>query len=265
MASRAAEAREQSSALRDQIAGGALAREPSRKVRLAHDDDRADHSGMSGPAELSAEEVEDARLGRPKAGLDIPPWQDVLLDAKGRHRERMDDVLRSHIEPHRLVHRHVKRVDLSRAVRVLDLPHPLLGDNVDLHRVAWRQKLRHFVRPGPPKQHQESEQSGAGPSDLEFMLDERRQGSALGGRAAPIADRENDNEGEDEKDNSAGYCEQREIERVGLRREGRGLTRQERDHARSLAPARDSKRSPTATASSVAAPAVASRIRTGPA
>ena len=149
MASRAAEAREQRSALRDEIAGGALAREPGRKVGFAHDDDRADHSGMSGPAELSAEEMEDARLGRPEAGLDIPARQDVLLDAKGGHRERVDDVLRSHVEPHRLVHRHVKRVDLARAVRVLDLPHPLLGDNVDLHRVARRQEAA-TLRSTPP-------------------------------------------------------------------------------------------------------------------
>jgi hypothetical protein len=57
MASRATKASEQRTPLRDQIAEGALACKPGRKVGFAHDDDRADHSGMSAPAELSEEDT----------------------------------------------------------------------------------------------------------------------------------------------------------------------------------------------------------------
>ena len=43
------------------------------------------------------------------------------LDAKVRNGERMDDVLRRHDEPDRLVHRNVQGVDLARPIRVLEL------------------------------------------------------------------------------------------------------------------------------------------------
>ena len=184
---------------------------------------------------------------------------------KSGHGERVDDVLRGHVEPDRLVNRGVQHVDLARAVGMLDLPHPLLRDNVDLHRSGRRKKLIDLVGARPPEQHQEGEQRGGRPADLEFVLDERRQRAARRGRAATIADGEDDDEREDEKRDRARYRNEREIERVRLRREARGLLGKIGKAFKRVPPPPARTRSPTppATASSVSAPAAASMSRTG--
>ena len=62
--------------------------------------------------------------------------QHVALDAEGRDEEVVDDVLRRHDQFDRRVDRDVQGVDLALAAGVLDLPHPLLGDDIDLQRVG---------------------------------------------------------------------------------------------------------------------------------
>ena len=57
---------------------------------------------------------------------------DVVLDAKRRHEETVNDILRRHHQPDLFVDRNMQRIDLALTARVLDLPHPLLPDDVDL-------------------------------------------------------------------------------------------------------------------------------------
>ena len=73
----------------------------------------------------------------------------VLLEAERRHVEAVDDVLRGHDEAHRLAERHVQLVDLAPAVALLQLPHPLLGDDVDRQRIG-RRAGRSRRSPRPP-------------------------------------------------------------------------------------------------------------------
>ena len=138
-----------------------LAHQPGGEVRFAHHHDRPNHRGMRRAAELVAIKAERADFGRLKPHLDVAPRKDVLLDAKVGHGERVDDVLRSHHQPHRLADRNVQGVDLAQAVGMLDLPHPLLGDDMDLHRPGrWKQK-REFDSSPPTRRTRGSRASVA--------------------------------------------------------------------------------------------------------
>src|SRR5579872_3124178 len=155
---------------------------------------------MRRAAELSAVEAEDAGLCGLEPGLDVASRQDVLLDAKVRNRERMDDVLRRHDEPNRLVHRNVQAVDLAHSVGMLKLPHPLFRDDVDFRPRTRRKELRDLVRPRPPEKEKESEHGRGRPADFELMLHEWRQRAARRLRTAPVAKGEKDDQEENESD-----------------------------------------------------------------
>ena len=62
---------------------------------------------------------------------------------------------RRHDQLDRRVDRHVQRVDLALAAGVLDLPHPLLGDDVDLQGIAGRLKLADVDDRSPDEQAEE--------------------------------------------------------------------------------------------------------------
>ena len=76
-----------------------------------------------------------ARLRRREPLGRVTTRHDILFVAKAGHEEIVDHILRSHDQLHRLSDRNVQFVDLAAAVRMLDFPHPLFADDVDLGRV----------------------------------------------------------------------------------------------------------------------------------
>src|SRR6202158_1595882 len=85
----------------------------------------------------------------------VTAGQDVLLDAEGGHVKTMDRVLRRHDHLYVAAYWNVQFIDLALAFGVLQLPHPLLGHDVDFRGVArWSALLEKDHRP-PEKNHQE--------------------------------------------------------------------------------------------------------------
>ena len=103
------------------------------------------------------------------------------------------------ISLHRAADRHVQLVDLALPVRVLDLPHPLLADDVDLHRVRRAARYR-------------SKNSSAPQTNITIVMHERDDrpvsssasepwivGADLVVVPAAVLDREDDDERRDEQ------------------------------------------------------------------
>ena len=107
--------------------------------RRLHDDDLADHAGVVGAAVLRAEQVIGARPRRLEPDGGVAAGQDVHVDAEVRHEKAVDHVLGGQQQLERPADRDVQFVDLALPFGVLDLPHPLLADDVD---DAWRRPAR---------------------------------------------------------------------------------------------------------------------------
>ena len=56
--------------------------------------------------------------------------------------------------------RHVQLVDLALAVEVLELPHPLLADDVDVQRLVGRARHREEHAGAPDEDHHRDQRAG---------------------------------------------------------------------------------------------------------
>ena len=119
----------------------AAAAHPGFVLRRLHDDDGADHAGVLRAAVFGAEQMIGAGLGGVEPRDGVAAGQHVLLHAEGGDEEAVNHVLRGHDQLDVAADGNVQFVDLALAFGVLDLPHPLLGDDVDFGRVAGRRAL----------------------------------------------------------------------------------------------------------------------------
>ena len=79
----------------------------------------------------------------------------------------MYDVFRGHHELDRLSDRHVQRIDLALSAMMLDFPHPLLGDHIDLESVGGRLKQSDIEVGSPDEQAEEDQEGDGGPRYFE--------------------------------------------------------------------------------------------------
>src|ERR1035438_225285 len=89
----------------------------------------------------------------PKRG--VASGQYVLLDAKCRDEEAVNHVLRGHDQLDVLAGGDVQLIDLALPLHVLDLPHPLLGYDIDLGGVGGRRALLEINNSSPNKRSEE--------------------------------------------------------------------------------------------------------------
>ncbi len=207
-------------------------------------------------------------LRRLEPGRREPAGHDVALETERGHEEAVDDVLGGHREADRLAHGHVQLVHLAVAVGVLDLPHPLLAGDVDLDRVGGRPRDAEEDRGAPGEHDEHQAERDDGPDDLEQagLVDVGRD---LVGRPAAVLDREDDDERADQERKEGRDGDQEEVEGVDVRREARGLLRKELHQRVSPATTRRRalrrrviRKTETASASTVAAPASRTMFRT---
>ena len=116
----------------------------------------------------------------------------------------MEDILRDHRQLNIPARRYMKRIDLVLSARMLRLPHPLLADNIDVHRIGRRVVDSEVQQRSPDKHDQKERQRNDGPGRLEqsrtFYLNRNRM------PLLPIADRETKDE--DSNKRQADQCNQ---------------------------------------------------------
>src|SRR3546814_4061136 len=70
--------------------------------------------------------------------LRIAPGKHILLQPERGHIQAMDHVLARHRKPHGIAYRHMQHIDFRLPIGMLELPHPLLGDDADRQRAFGR-------------------------------------------------------------------------------------------------------------------------------
>ena len=87
---------------------------------------------------LRAEDVIRSGRRRLEPHRRVAPRNHLALDAEVGNREAVEHVLRDHRQLDRTPGRNVQRIDLVLSARMLRLPHPLLADDIDVHRIRRR-------------------------------------------------------------------------------------------------------------------------------
>src|SRR5215471_21503962 len=100
-----------------------------------------------------------ARLRRPEPDGGVAAGEHVALHTKRRNEKVMDDILAGHGELDVTADRHVELINLHLPFGVLELPHPLFADDVDLHRL-WRRTLHGHEKARTPAEHHHGEKKG---------------------------------------------------------------------------------------------------------
>ena len=109
----------------------------------------------------------DSRLGGTKPGRGVTAGQNILLDAERRNIKAVDYVLRGQDHLDVAAHGDVQFVDLALSFFMLQLPHPLLGYDVDFGSAAWRRPLREVNHRAPQEDHDENTQRNDRPGDFQ--------------------------------------------------------------------------------------------------
>ncbi len=154
------------------------------------------HPGVGEAAVLGAEDLVAPGLVGLEPDLGVAAGERVLLQPQGRHVEGVDDVARGHQQPHRPAGRHPQHVERAGAVRVGELPHPLLALHVDVHRPLGRRvEVDELgVADGEPEQE---EGQRDGDEDRLVPVARLDVGGLVGVRPAPVADHQVDQGAED--------------------------------------------------------------------
>ena len=186
----------------------------------------ADHHRVVRPAVLRAEDMIRSRSRRVEPDRRIASRNYLTLHAEVGDGEAVKHILRDHRQLHRPANRHMQRIDLMLSTRMLRLPHPLLADDIDVHRVGRRIVDPEVQQRAPDKDDQEQRQRNNRPGRLE----QRRAFHLDGDRVLLLAIPNREAEDENSHQRQADHREQQqeEVERVSVRRNGRRLARKER-------------------------------------
>src|SRR6185437_3026323 len=183
---------------------------------------------MQGAAHLSALKGKCAELGGLEPDACVAAGENVFLDAKCRNKKIVNDVFGGHREFNRDMEWHMKLIDFARAVRVLQLPHPLLADDEDFSGIRGRTGIAEEEAAGPEKN--EGTDGGGNKRPGEFQRDGGFDflGNLVVGAAAVL-----DHEVEDDGENAEGEKEresgQEVIQIVDPMGDSRGRWRMERE------------------------------------
>ena len=109
--------------------------EPFLIIGGLHHMNVAAHNRVVGAAILRTENVKTSGSRRLKPQLCITSGNHVHFDAKSRHRKIVNYVFGNHRQFDSAPQRNMKFVHFPSAVRLLQLPHPLLAHDIHFHRV----------------------------------------------------------------------------------------------------------------------------------
>ena len=147
----------------------------------------------------------------------------VLLEAEGRHEKAVDHVLRGHDHFDVAANRHVEFVDFALPSLVLKLPHPLLGNGVNLGGILWRCALLEENNRSPNEKHQHHAEGDDGPGDFQMVGTFDLYGALP--PAFPEPDGESGQHGEDQHRHDAGDQQQENVEGIHVSRVRGGVLR----------------------------------------
>src|SRR5437667_11068908 len=110
---------------------------------------------MHSAAILGTEQMICAGSGRAEPHGRITAGDHVHFDAECGHVEAVNHILRGHDQLSVASYGNVEFIDLALAFGVLQLPHPLLGHDIDFRSIAWWSAHFEEEHRAPDEHHQE--------------------------------------------------------------------------------------------------------------
>src|SRR6266850_212076 len=176
---------------------------------------------MTGTAVLSAEKMVLSRSCRLKPHGSVLAGNAVLFDAKCGDVKTVNHVLRCVSNLHGPADRDMELIDFAAPVRMLDLPHPLLADDIDVFGARrWNRFVQ--VQVGAPDEHDHNQDSG---NDAPEDFESHRVMGLLGFTVRPpaVAHGKDNDEDNDKQSEQSAHAGQKPIEHVVTCSERRSL------------------------------------------
>src|SRR6266404_1029165 len=145
---------------------------------------------------LLAEEVVAPGLGGTEPHRIVMAGNDVHLDAESGDRKVVNDVFAGQDELDVAANGNVQLVNLAQASGLLNLPHPLLPDYVDIERIHGSATIVHVHNSAPAKHGQGQKQRNYDPGSLQSHVAVNRN-AHLSGMFATVLKKEIDDRGRD--------------------------------------------------------------------
>src|SRR5258708_8626748 len=110
-----------------------------------------------------------SRFGRTKPHGCVPAGEYVLFHAERRNVKTMNYVLRSHDQLNVAPNGHMQLIDLADALHVLQLPHPLFCNYINLAGVLRRSAHLEEKNCTPNKDDDKNAERNNGPADFQYQ------------------------------------------------------------------------------------------------
>src|SRR5580704_11343189 len=170
MTSAASKLREQFFAGGNGIEVAGFAGKPRGVVRRILNGNPTAHYGVVGAAILRAKEMILANFGGPEPQRVVTPGYNVHFRAEGGHVEIVDDIFAAHDELDVPIDRNMQLINFLAAVGLLQSPHPLLADDIDVQGVSGRSAEIDIDERAPGKNDHGDRGGDQGPADFQEQI-----------------------------------------------------------------------------------------------
>src|SRR5262245_44832962 len=172
---------------------------------------------MLSAAILSTEEMIGPYLVRFEPSGCIPSRHHISFDAKCRHVKAVDDIFRSHGQLDSPVQGKMKFINFALTSGMLQLPHPLFADDINLHGIVRRARDREVDTRPPDKHYHHQNERDRRPERFKFCRTRDRLWQ-LDLRAPTVLDCKENHQASYEQREKNGHRDQEEIKMVHLTR-----------------------------------------------
>src|SRR5579863_882473 len=202
-------------------------------VVRTHDRHPTFHLRVIRPTVFGAKNVIAARFGCFKPVSLVAAGHHVMFETKRRNIEAVEDVFAREREFYRPAGGHVQLIDLALAVGVLDFPHPLLSDHVDIERILSRRRVVLETEFGSPSEHhQHHQERDHAPYDFERERAVDRLGTVIWIFSTVFESKER-NEEKNHNRHHDPYYKQERVKRVDFASRGGGAIGKDGEDAHS--------------------------------
>src|SRR6202162_4804897 len=129
------------------------------------------HYSVVGTAILGAEEMILANFGGPEPKGIVTSGHNVYFRAEGRDVKIVDDIFAAHDELDVPIDRNMQLINFLAAVGLLQSPHPLLADDIDVQGVGGRGAEIDIDERAPGKNDHGDRGGDQGPADFQEQID----------------------------------------------------------------------------------------------
>ncbi len=136
-------------------------------------------------------------LGRPEPHGVVMSRNHVHFHPERRHCKIVNHIFAGHDQPDIAANRHVQLIDLFAAIGLLQLPHPLFPDHINVEGIGGCVPVIHVNRRAPSEHRQQKRERQSNPGNFQPQVAVNRH-TDFSGRLALVFEKEIDHRGTDD-------------------------------------------------------------------